>query len=85
MMGLSDGLLGGELSHDRAAGALADLTDFDLHRHPHVDLLTRAWKLCGAPQRRVLSSPSARSTSGRNLRDDATLRLGKLAARRRTL
>ena len=35
----------GEVSHDRAAGAIADLTDFDLHRHPHLDLLTRAWKL----------------------------------------
>jgi predicted nucleic acid-binding protein len=35
----------GELSRDRAADAIADLTDFDLHRHPHVDLLTRAWKL----------------------------------------
>jgi predicted nucleic acid-binding protein len=35
----------GEVSHDRAAGAIADLADFDLHRHPHLDLLTRAWKL----------------------------------------
>jgi predicted nucleic acid-binding protein len=35
----------GEVSPDRAAEALADLTDFDLHRHPHLDLLTRAWKL----------------------------------------
>ncbi len=35
----------GELSPDRAAEALADLADFDLHRHPHIDLLTRAWKL----------------------------------------
>ena len=24
---------------------LADLADLDLHRHPHIDLLTRAWKL----------------------------------------
>ena len=32
----------GEVSHDRAADAIADLTDFDLHRHPHLDLLTRA-------------------------------------------
>lgn len=35
----------GEVSSDRAADAMADLTDFDLHRHPHVDLLTRAWQL----------------------------------------
>jgi predicted nucleic acid-binding protein len=35
----------GEVSPDRATGAIADLTDFDLHRHSHVDLLTRAWKL----------------------------------------
>ena len=35
----------GEVSPDRAADAMTDLTDFDLHRHPHVDLLTRAWKL----------------------------------------
>jgi predicted nucleic acid-binding protein len=35
----------GEVSPDRAAEALADLADLDLHRHAHVDLLTRAWKL----------------------------------------
>lgn len=35
----------GEVSHDRATDVMTDLTDFDLHRHPHVDLLTRAWKL----------------------------------------
>jgi predicted nucleic acid-binding protein len=35
----------GEVSSARADGAIADLTDFDLHRHPHVDLLPRAWKL----------------------------------------
>jgi hypothetical protein len=29
----------------RAAEAIADLADFDLHRHPLLDLLTRAWKL----------------------------------------
>ncbi len=36
---------GGEVSPDRAAEAIADLIDLDLHRHPHLDLLTRAWKL----------------------------------------
>jgi predicted nucleic acid-binding protein len=35
----------GEVSSDRAAEAIADLADFDLHRHPHLDLLARAWKL----------------------------------------
>ena len=35
----------GELSAARAAEAIADLADLDLHRHPHLDLLTRAWKL----------------------------------------
>ena len=35
----------GEVSPDRAAEAIADLADFDLHRHAHLDLLTRAWKL----------------------------------------
>ena len=35
----------GEVSVDRAAEAIADLADLDLHRHPHLDLLTRAWKL----------------------------------------
>jgi predicted nucleic acid-binding protein len=35
----------GEVSADRAANAIADLADLDLHRHPHLDLLTRAWKL----------------------------------------
>ncbi len=24
---------------------MADLADLDLHRHPHLDLLTRAWTL----------------------------------------
>ena len=35
----------GEVSADRAAEAIEDLVDLDLHRHAHVDLLTRAWKL----------------------------------------
>lgn len=35
----------GEVSRDRAADAIADLTDLDLHRHRHLDLLTRVWKL----------------------------------------
>ena len=35
----------GEVSADRAADAIVDLADFDLHRHPHLDFLTRAWKL----------------------------------------
>lgn len=29
----------------RAAEAIADLADLDLHRHSHLHLLTRAWKL----------------------------------------
>jgi predicted nucleic acid-binding protein len=35
----------GEVSSGRAADAVADLTDLDLHRHAHVDLLGRVWKL----------------------------------------
>jgi len=35
----------GEVSVDRAAEAIADLADLDLHRHSHLDLLPRAWKL----------------------------------------
>jgi predicted nucleic acid-binding protein len=35
----------GEVSPARAAEAIADLADLDLHRHPHVDLLMRVWKL----------------------------------------
>lgn len=34
-----------EMSPDRAAEAIADLVQVDLHRHAHLDLLTRAWKL----------------------------------------
>ena len=35
----------GEVSAGRAAEAIEDLVDFDLHRHAHLDLLTRAWTL----------------------------------------
>ena len=35
----------GEISTDRAAEAIADLAGLDLHRHAHLDLLTRAWRL----------------------------------------
>jgi predicted nucleic acid-binding protein len=35
----------GEVSADRAAEAIDDLIDLDIHRHAHLDLLTRAWKL----------------------------------------
>ena len=35
----------GEVSSGRANEAIVDLADLDLHRHPHVDLLGRAWKL----------------------------------------
>ena len=35
----------GEVSSIRAGEVIADLTDLDLHRHSHVDLLDRAWKL----------------------------------------
>jgi predicted nucleic acid-binding protein len=34
-----------EVSPDRAAEAIADLVDLDLHRHAHLDLLARVWKL----------------------------------------
>ncbi len=35
----------GEVSSGRADEAIADLADLDLHRHPHLDLLGRVWKL----------------------------------------
>ena len=35
----------GEVSPGRAAEAIEDLVDLDLHRHAHLDLVTRAWKL----------------------------------------
>jgi len=35
----------GEVSSGRADQAIEDLTDLDLHRHAHIDLLGRAWKL----------------------------------------
>jgi predicted nucleic acid-binding protein len=37
----------GEVSPVRAAEAIADLADLDLHRHAHLDVLTRAWRLRG--------------------------------------
>ena len=35
----------GEVSATRAAEAIEDLGDLDLHRHSHLALLTRAWQL----------------------------------------
>lgn len=35
----------GEVGAVRAADAIADLADLDLHRHAHLDLLTRTWQL----------------------------------------
>ncbi|MDE3154875.1 MAG: type II toxin-antitoxin system VapC family toxin [Acidobacteriota bacterium] len=35
----------GEVGSSRAVEAIADLTDFDLQRHAHLDLLGRAWML----------------------------------------
>jgi predicted nucleic acid-binding protein len=35
----------GEVSSGRAVEAIADLTELDLHRHNHVDLVARAWHL----------------------------------------
>jgi predicted nucleic acid-binding protein len=34
-----------EVSSGRAAEAIADLGELDLHRHAHLDLLARAWRL----------------------------------------
>ena len=34
-----------DVSPPRAAEAIADLADFDLFRHAHLDLLARAWQL----------------------------------------
>lgn len=35
----------GEITVARATEAIADLVDIDLHRHAHLDFLTRAWQL----------------------------------------
>ena len=35
----------GEVSATRAAEAIEDLSDLDLHRHAHLILLNRAWQL----------------------------------------
>jgi predicted nucleic acid-binding protein len=35
----------GEVSPGRADEVIADLSDLDLHRHAHLHLLSRAWKL----------------------------------------
>ena len=35
----------GEVRAERAEEAIVDLADFDLRRHPHVDLLGRTWEL----------------------------------------
>lgn len=35
----------GEVSSGRARDAVADLVDLDLQRHPHIELLGRAWHL----------------------------------------
>jgi predicted nucleic acid-binding protein len=35
----------GDVSPERASDAIADLADLDLHRHSHLELLPRAWKL----------------------------------------
>jgi predicted nucleic acid-binding protein len=35
----------GEVTAARAADAILDLADIDLHRHAHVDMLNRVWQL----------------------------------------
>ncbi len=35
----------GDVGAKRAEEAMADLTDFELRRHAHVDLLARVWEL----------------------------------------
>jgi len=35
----------GEVSATRAVEDIEDLSDLDLHRHAHLNLLTRAWQL----------------------------------------
>jgi predicted nucleic acid-binding protein len=35
----------GDVHTDRAQEAIEDLTAFDIRRHPHIDLLSRAWAL----------------------------------------
>ena len=35
----------GQVASGRAAEAITDLADLDLHRHSHLDLLARAWRL----------------------------------------
>lgn len=35
----------GEVSANRATEAIEDLSDLDLHRHAHLNLLNRAWQL----------------------------------------
>ncbi len=37
----------GELTAERAAGALEDLGDLRLRRYPHTPLISRAWELRG--------------------------------------
>ena len=45
MQGLRRLVRTGEVSAGRAEEVLADLADLELHRHPHLDLAGRAWKL----------------------------------------
>jgi predicted nucleic acid-binding protein len=44
----------GEVGVTRAAEAIEDLGDFDLHRHGHLNLLARAWQLRENAYRDVL-------------------------------